>query len=106
MPTTQRWRRQLGYWRDLLGETDPVLELPLKQPRAAQRRRRLAALVRTLDTARSCRRCVRLAEARHASLFIVMLAALDVLLQRYSGQDEIRVGVPVTGRTQIETSDG
>ncbi|MFM0400732.1 amino acid adenylation domain-containing protein [Paraburkholderia aspalathi] len=94
--------RQLGYWRDLLGETDPVLELPLKQPRAAQRRRGLGRTVRTLDTAR-IQALRHLAEAHQASLFIVMLAALDVLLQRYSGQNEIRVGVPVTGRTQVET---
>ncbi|MFM0609409.1 amino acid adenylation domain-containing protein [Paraburkholderia sediminicola] len=94
--------RQLGYWRDLLGETDPVLELPLQQPRSAQRRRGLGRAVRTLDTARM-QALRHLADSQRASLFIVMLAALDVLLQRYGGQNEIRVGVPVTGRTQVET---
>ncbi|SDR22076.1 non-ribosomal peptide synthase domain TIGR01720/amino acid adenylation domain-containing protein [Paraburkholderia fungorum] len=94
--------KQLAYWRGLLGETDPVLELPLKQPRAAQRRRKLGRTVRTLDAAR-IRALRQVADGQQASLFIVMLAAFDVLLQRYSGQNEIRVGVPVTGRTQIET---
>jgi amino acid adenylation domain-containing protein/non-ribosomal peptide synthase protein (TIGR01720 family) len=96
-------QRQLGYWRSLLGETDPVLELPLKQPRAAQRHRTLGRVVRTLDVAQM-QALRQIAETQHASLFIVMLAGLDVLLQRYSGQDDIRIGVPVTGRTQIETA--
>ncbi|WP_082722354.1 non-ribosomal peptide synthetase [Burkholderia mayonis] len=93
---------QLDYWRGMLGNDDAVLELPLSRTRAAQRQRRLGRIVRTIDAARL--RALRdLAASHQASLFIVMLAAFDVLLQRYAGQDGIRVGVPVTGRTHADT---
>ena len=37
------------------------------------------------------------------TLFTTLLAAFDVLLARYSGQRDIRIGVPVAGRRQLET---
>ncbi|MFG1891325.1 amino acid adenylation domain-containing protein [Micromonospora sp. NPDC049051] len=45
----------------------------------------------------------RLAEARGSTLFTVLLTAYAALLSRLSGADEVLVGVPVAGRTRIET---
>ena len=39
---------------------------------------------------------------RRATVFMVMLAAFQALLQRYSGTDDISVGVPVANRTRPE----
>jgi non-ribosomal peptide synthetase component F/acyl carrier protein len=44
-----------------------------------------------------------LAQREGATLFMVLLAAFQTLLQRYSGQEEIVVGTPVAGREQPET---
>jgi amino acid adenylation domain-containing protein len=41
-----------------------------------------------------------LAKQENASLYMVMLAAFQVLLHRYSGQDDILVGSPTSGRLQ------
>ena len=38
-----------------------------------------------------------------ATLFMVLLAAFDVLLSRYTGQDDIVVGSPIANRNRAET---
>jgi amino acid adenylation domain-containing protein len=40
-----------------------------------------------------------------ATLFMVLLAAFDVLLARWSGQDDVVVGTPIAGRTRAETEE-
>jgi non-ribosomal peptide synthetase component F len=44
-----------------------------------------------------------LALSQRSTLFMVMLAAFKVLLHRYTGVEDILVGVPVAGRTHVET---
>ena len=93
--------RQLDYWRNRLGMEHPVLELPHVRSRSGFRSGAGASVVRllpaTLRTALG-----QLGEAHDATLFMVLLAAFDLLLARYSGQRDIRVGVPVAGRDRHE----
>src|SRR5262249_23173780 len=56
--------------------------------------------VRLCDTALTGLRS--LARQRGATLFMALLAAFQVLLQRYSGQDDFVVGTPVAGRDRVE----
>ncbi|ASL28768.1 peptide synthetase [Azotobacter chroococcum] len=94
--------RQLDYWRAALGEHQPLLELPAdhpRPPRAALRGARLRFNVPQALTAR----LRELARRENATLFTVLLAAWQSLLHRYSGQEDIRVGVPVAGRSLPET---
>ena len=44
-----------------------------------------------------------LARQHHATLFMTLLAAFDVLLARYSGEDDIVIGTPIAGRSHSET---
>jgi amino acid adenylation domain-containing protein/non-ribosomal peptide synthase protein (TIGR01720 family) len=93
-------RRQLDYWREQLDGL-PVLELPTdRSPPAAFSYRgqhhtfRLGSqLLHGLE---------QLAQQEHATLFMVLLAGFEVLLYRYSGQDDIVIGCPVANRNRRE----
>ncbi|PQV54226.1 non-ribosomal peptide synthetase [Paraburkholderia sp. BL21I4N1] len=95
---------QLDYWRNELGDEHPVLELPFDRARSDARGSAGAAWRVPLDAALGAR-VHALAARRHATPFMVLLAAWQALLQRYSGQHEIRVGVPVAGRDRSETHE-
>ncbi|TBV09274.1 non-ribosomal peptide synthase/polyketide synthase [Phytopseudomonas dryadis] len=100
LDATER-QRQLDYWRGALaGEREP-LALPLDRPRTATpgAAERLALMLdKTL-----CERLQNLARSRQASTFMLLLAAFQALLQRYSGQADIRIGVPNANRPRRET---
>jgi malonyl CoA-acyl carrier protein transacylase len=92
---------QLEYWRRQLPEPAPVLELPFARPRPDVRTASgiTASFTLSADLAVSVRR---LAGEEHATPFMVLLAAFHSLLHRYTGENDIRVGTPVAGRTRIE----
>ncbi len=94
--------RQLAYWREALGEHQPLLELPTDHPRPARTGLRGARLRFSLPEGLT-RQLRALAQRENATLFALLLAAWQSLLHRYSGQDDIRVGVPVAGRSLLET---
>jgi amino acid adenylation domain-containing protein/non-ribosomal peptide synthase protein (TIGR01720 family) len=94
--------RQLDYWKQQLGDEPPVLELPTDRPRPARQSFRGARLPFSFDAALSGR-MRELAKQRGVTLFTVMLAAYQVLLQRLSGQNDLRIGVPIAGRQRTET---
>ncbi|QEH34734.1 Tyrocidine synthase 3 [Aquisphaera giovannonii] len=92
-------RRSWAYWSRQLGGELPVLDLPTDRPRPAVRSQRGATLHLNLDPARTAA-LVELGRSRGCSLYVTILAALQVLLSRYSGQDDVIVGSPVSGRTR------
>ncbi|BEP60728.1 hypothetical protein GmRootV213_12820 [Variovorax sp. V213] len=95
--------RQLAYWRKRLGASQPVLVLTTDRPRAAEAR--YSASQHSLDIpAGLARELKQLSRAQGGTLFMALLAAFHALLFRYTGQNEIRVGVPVAGRSRPETS--
>ena len=93
--------KQLGYWAAQL-QNLPVLELPTDRPRSSlssnRGAKRFFRLSNTLiDELRQ------LSNQAGATLFMTLLAAFQVLLHRYSGQDDVAVGSPIAGRTHPET---
>jgi non-ribosomal peptide synthetase component F len=56
----------------------------------------------TIDTARTAA-LTELARRDGATLFMLLLAAFQVLLARCSGQHDVVVGTPIAGRTRAET---
>ncbi|WGW41125.1 pyoverdine non-ribosomal peptide synthetase PvdD [Pseudomonas aeruginosa] len=94
--------RQLAYWTGLLGGEQPVLELPFDRPRPARQSHRGAQL--GFELPRKLVEAVRaLAQREGASSFMLLLASFQALLYRYSGQADIRVGVPIANRNRVET---
>ncbi|MFW9085727.1 non-ribosomal peptide synthetase [Pseudomonas sp. P2758] len=94
--------RQLAYWRERLGGEQPVLELPFDFPRPAQQSFRGARFDFELP-ADLAQQLNALAQREGVTLFMLLLASFQTLLQRYSGQRDIRVGVPVANRNRLET---
>jgi amino acid adenylation domain-containing protein len=92
----------LNYWKEQLGESSQVLELPTDRPRPAVQTtrgsRRSLALPGSL-----MHRVSALAHREEATLFMILLAVFQVLLYRYTGQEDIAVGSPITGRSRVET---
>ncbi|AXG79018.1 non-ribosomal peptide synthetase/type I polyketide synthase [Streptomyces paludis] len=96
-------RRMVGYWKSHLPADIPVLDLPTDRPRPAVQTHNGASEFFVLDTGLSAR-VHEVAREHNVTVFMVLLSAYYVLLHRYSGQDDIIVGSPVTGRTQEEFS--
>ncbi len=89
--------RELAFWRRQLG--GPLAELALPTDRPASRSAGFRGAARYVSWPRRLTdRLHELARSEGASLFMVLLAALDVLLHRYAGDEEIRVGAPVANR--------
>ncbi|MEW5926514.1 MAG: amino acid adenylation domain-containing protein [Gemmatimonadota bacterium] len=93
---------QAAYWRDRLAGAPPVLELPLDRARPAVAGARGDAVRFTLS-AETTGAVRELARRGGGTPFMALLAAWQLLLSRYSGQEDVVVGVPVAGRTRRET---
>ncbi|RKT88760.1 amino acid adenylation domain-containing protein [Saccharopolyspora antimicrobica] len=94
-------RRMLEYWRQALPAEPPVLNLPTDSPRPAVQTNNGASEFFVLDEELTAR-VHALAREHDVTVFVVLLAAYSLLLSRYSGQDDVIVGSPVSGRTQDE----
>jgi amino acid adenylation domain-containing protein len=101
-----RWQReqlqgpaleeQLGYWRHALAGL-PVLELPADRLRPSVPSHRGARV--TLEIGERLTRSLKeLGHAEGTTLFTTLLASLQVLLYRYSAQEDVPIGVAVSGR--------
>ena len=91
--------KQMNYWKNQLGANPPVLELPTDLPRPREQTYEGATREITLSDA-THRQIKQLVRDSGASLYIVLLAAFDVLMMRYSGQEDFLVGTPVANRNQ------
>jgi amino acid adenylation domain-containing protein len=94
--------QQLGYWKQHLAGAPSLLALPTDRPRAASQSDEAGLLTRVTAPALSAELSA-LGRREGVTLFMLGLAALQTLLQRYSGQQDIVVGTPTAGRTQAET---
>ncbi len=96
----------LAYWREKLGGSLPVLDLPADRPRSSSARGRVAAAGtrwRPLPDALAAS-LKALAVREGASAYMLFLAAFTVLLSRYDarGGEDILVGTPSANRTRAE----
>ncbi|WP_164013943.1 non-ribosomal peptide synthetase [Pyxidicoccus trucidator] len=93
---------QLDYWQRQLSGAPPALELPTDRPRPLSQTD-AGAFVPVQLSAPVSQALKTLARQEGATPFMVLLAAWQVVLARYSGQDDISVGSPIAGRTHAET---
>ncbi|MDJ0016529.1 non-ribosomal peptide synthetase, partial [Rhodococcus erythropolis] len=95
---------QLGYWTSVLAGLPERIELPADRPRPLVASNQGASYQFSID-ARLHRALEQLALDRNVSLFMVVHAALAVLLARLSGSDDVVVGSPIAGRGEPELDD-
>jgi amino acid adenylation domain-containing protein len=93
---------QLAWWRETLAGNPAPLDLPADRPRPAIQTYRGAAARLSLPAALGGALGA-LSRREGASLFMTLLAGLQILLHRLSGQDDILVGSPIAGRRLSET---
>ena len=95
-------QRQLAYWKAQLGDEHPSLNLATDHPRSAQQR--FSASRHSVRLEASLSEAIRqTAQAHESTPFMLLLAAFQSLLYRYSGQRDIRIGVPNANRPRQET---
>ncbi|VVN37237.1 Linear gramicidin synthase subunit B [Pseudomonas fluorescens] len=93
--------RQLEYWQAQLGDEHPVLELPTDHSRPAMPSYRGSRYEFAVDP--QLAEQLRAAAQKHnITLFMLLLGAFNALLHRYTGQTDIRVGVPIANRNRAE----
>jgi len=92
---------EVDYWRRRLAGAPALLELPVDRPRPPVQSFRGARATLLLPLS-STRGLAALARRSGATLFMLLLAALQDLLRRYSRQDDVVVGTPVAGRGRLE----
>ncbi len=90
----------LAYWRERLAGLAP-LELPTDHPRPAARGHRGATVAVDVPPELAARLAA-LARAERTTPFAVYLAAFQLLLGRWAGQEDVAVGTPVSGRDRTE----
>lgn len=94
---------QLAWWRSQLGDEHPVLALPSDHPRKPQAS--YSAAQHDFELSPELLAGLRrLSQAHGATLFTTLLAGLQAVLHRYTGQQDIRVGVPVASRQHPDTA--
>lgn len=101
---SQQFLDQLAYWKQQLADAPAVLELPTDYPRPpieSHRGKQMhfslpATLLQHLKTA---------CEQEEVTLFMWLLAVFQIVLHRYSNQEDILVGSPIAGRTYPELEE-
>lgn len=96
--------QQIAYWRDKLTGAPALIDLPLDHPRPpalSYRGLRQAFLIQrpVMEALRA------LAQKEGATLFMVLLAAFQTLLFRYTHQEDVVVGTPIAGRNRKDIED-
>jgi amino acid adenylation domain-containing protein len=97
--------RLWNYWKQQLAGELPFLNLATDRPRPAIQTFRGASYPFTLN-AELTQGIKAVGQSHNATLFVTLLAVYQVLLHRYTGQDEIIVGTPTACRSWAELAAG
>jgi hypothetical protein len=105
------WQRQrlqgpvleklLSFWHDALADAPERLRLPADHARPAVQAHRGRHRYVSFDGALGAD-IAALARSEGVTVFIVLLAAFDALLYRFTGQEDVVVGSPFAGRNESE----
>lgn len=94
-------KKQKKYWIEVLSGELPVLNMPADYPRPPIQSFE-GAKIRTRVDEETTSALMKLANDTGTTLFTVLLGAYNVLLFKYTGQEDIIVGAPIAGRTNSD----
>ncbi len=93
-----------SYWLEQLSGPLPVLELPTDYPRPSVKNYQGSSIVQTIEGT-LVEGLKRVVTEEDSTLFMGLVTVLNVLLYRYSGQEDIIIGSPVAGRNHADLED-
>ncbi|STX48383.1 peptide synthetase, non-ribosomal [Legionella hackeliae] len=99
---SEAFKKQMAYWKEQLQGVPTLLEMPTDYPRPAVQDISGGCEVFLIDEELTHRLRL-LAEQEQVTLFMILLAALGVLLNRYTEQRELVIGSPIANRNREET---
>src|SRR5947208_1599369 len=101
------YQSQLAYWKKQFATLPPVLELSADHPRPSiQAYRAFRGAQHTISLSKQLTHDLKqLCRKENVTLFMTLMAAFQVLLHRYTGEEDIVVGTPIAGRQIPETED-
>jgi amino acid adenylation domain-containing protein len=97
---SEQLQLQISYWKGRLAEL-PTLDMPTDRPRPPGLSTAGASYTFELN-AEVTESLRSLSRREGTTLFMTLLAAFNVLLSRYSGQNDIVIGTPIAHRTRLE----
>ena len=93
--------RQLGWWKAQLAGAPDLLQLPSDRPRPAHQSFRGSVSAVQIEAGLT-QQLRQLSRAQGCTLYMTLLAAFQILLYRYTGQEQIVVGSPIANRNHQE----
>ncbi len=96
--------KQLAYWKNHLQHAPDILQLPTDRARPKVETYH-GAHTRSLISKIKIRNLEQLAEKKNSTLFMLLFAAFQVLMHRYTAQEQIVVGTPIANRHYPEVEN-
>ncbi|WP_432401628.1 non-ribosomal peptide synthase/polyketide synthase [Wukongibacter sp. M2B1] len=94
-------KKQEDYWFKVFEEEIPVLNMPTDYQRPAMQSFEGESIIFEVDNELT-ERIKKLAVKEGATMFMVLLAAYNTMLSKYTGQEDIVVGTPIAGRPHAD----
>lgn len=95
------FQKSLAFWKKQLGGELPILELPTDKQRST-RRCYAGGSYRFIISKELTEALEQFGRSEDSTFFMTLLAVFNILLHRYSGQNDILIGTPVANRNLPE----
>lgn len=102
--SSEYMREKEAFWIERFSDQLPVLNLPTDFPRPNVQSFAGKHLTCNLDQ-QLTRDLKRLAKKIGCTMYMVLLSGINILLAKYSGQEDIIIGSPIAGRSHVELED-
>ncbi|MGB7604589.1 MAG: amino acid adenylation domain-containing protein, partial [Lutisporaceae bacterium] len=101
MLTSEGMKKHEEYWTNIFSDEIPILDLPTDYPRPSTQSFEGESIEFTLDKSLT-EKLNKIGKANGATLYMTLLTAYNILLSKYSGQEDIVVGSPIAGRPHAD----
>ena len=100
---SEHYQRQLDYWQQQLDGAPERINLSIVKPVSPSEKKHRGAERSIVFPASLSQQITQLAQEQNSTLYMVMLAMFNLLLSRYSGEQDICIGTSIANRDRLET---